>query len=617
MRIVIVGAGPIGLYLAIKLRQMIGHFPHEVVLLDKRVGKYSREGIVANKAASVIETNLGRQLTGIKPANDTGEAVYIKDVEHALYTIAKHTLHIKTINENFESVTGSKIKIKSSLIEGNFILDCTGKRRSVINYINEINHAKKPFTIKQVANNPHKSHFIAQVTFSSDQIPKLRPLTESTIDPTHHALTLYTLREQFGWQNYSEPELTLYPMPEMIDDKKLYILYYEIPDAILQKDKDIKAQWLKALLELKTGNPNIEFTITNREMSFTPLSVDPQHVVETHVNLDGTIVIPQGDSQFDHDYRMGIGIMSGIERANAFLSSLTIDQHNIQFNPELYRVNLGKMLAYETKNIQSDYESKASKIISALDRELNFFEQALSTCIDEKLTLIFQSNIANIYILKSTTQLTKAAASKPVATSKSLPNVRDIESYQQKITIAGNFILLAFQYSRTIDNQLAIQIANSHKDIGNLFFKHNEHKIAFDNYQNTLQLIDLCRPTAETAKIKNATLSNILACLVKAKQHDAAAIKYADEGCLLLQNPVVDSHIATKMANNTAIIYLNLLENTPTMVAQDKKAIIEKIENLITFMKTHARSNDELSALRTLTELATTEFRRSGMMLSQ
>ena len=90
MRIVITGAGPIGLYLAIMLKRMTQGTANEIVVLDKRAGSYTRPGIVAKQAVEAIEKGLDLKISGISSANDTGEAIFIRDLEKALFKIATH-----------------------------------------------------------------------------------------------------------------------------------------------------------------------------------------------------------------------------------------------------------------------------------------------------------------------------------------------------------------------------------------------------------------------------------------------------------------------------------------------------------------------------------------------
>src|SRR5579871_4592018 len=84
--IVIAGAGPIGLYLAIKLKQL---GVTNVTVVDPRAGSYSRNGVID---ASVF-ANLERRL-GLPVSHSSSR--HIKDAERALLGIAtKLGVHIK------------------------------------------------------------------------------------------------------------------------------------------------------------------------------------------------------------------------------------------------------------------------------------------------------------------------------------------------------------------------------------------------------------------------------------------------------------------------------------------------------------------------------------------
>jgi 2-polyprenyl-6-methoxyphenol hydroxylase-like FAD-dependent oxidoreductase len=109
---VIVGAGPIGLYMAIRLNKMIieKNLDAKVTVLDPRAGQYERPGQVANMALAVMSQGLNREVK-VESSSDIGNAMLIKDLEKSLHKIALEN-KVSFIKSSFEDFSGKAVKIK-------------------------------------------------------------------------------------------------------------------------------------------------------------------------------------------------------------------------------------------------------------------------------------------------------------------------------------------------------------------------------------------------------------------------------------------------------------------------------------------------------------------------
>lgn len=609
MRIVIAGAGPIGLYLAIMLKRMTQGTAHEIVVLDKRAGSYTRPGIVAKQAVEAMERGLNLQISGISSANDTGEAIFIRDLEKALFKIAAQ-LNIQFIKENFQALNGKRVNPNSIDLEADFIFDCTGKPRHVVSYLNEMSPTNKPFHSVRIADNPHKSHFIANVAFDTNDLHKLRTRNERDINPMSHALAMARLKDRFKWDSYSEPDLALYPMPEMYDYKKVYYLYFEIPDSLSAENASVKAAWLQSLLALKTGHDNIEFTVLEGPMSFIPFLVDPHLLKETHARAssDGPIVIPAGDAQIEQDYRMGIAILFGVMRLNALFSALRVDRNEIQYIPELYEAQLAPMLDYQTKNLVSEYKHLSDKMIASLNRELKLFETALLRTEDDHIRLTLTTHIANIYLLKAKVELAGAAQHKPVATTQSKPYKHDIEQYQAIVDKAAEYLDSFQKYLKIPNDRFTMQIATAIKDVGNLYHSINCNREAIECYKKAIEIIESNLIHHDTDKTKLSCLSNIMVCINKTDQHNRDDVNYANQFVQRIVNHDLERDTLVKMANSACLIYFRELKHTTTDTISaseiDKCNLINRnINELIRVIKLHAHTKDQLAALGKLEKM--------------
>lgn len=608
MRIVIAGAGPIGLYLAIMLKRLTQKTDHEIVVLDRRAGAYSRPGIVAKKAVDAIEEGLRLHLSGISSANDTGEAIFIKDLENALYQVASQQFKVKFIKENFIRLDGKLVNPETIALSADFIFDCTGKPRHVVTYLNQISGTEKPFHSVQIADNPHKNHFIANIAFDVDQLKKIKLLRDSDINPLAHATSMARLRDSFQWDAYSEPDLALYPMPELYHSKKVYYLYYEIPDALLSAGIQDKQAWLKSLLALKTGHDDIEFTILDGPMAFIPFAVDPHQLKETHAlaSPNGPIIIPAGDAQIEQDYRMGIAILFGVLRLKALFQSLIVGHDTIQFIPELYATHLAPMLDYQMKNIKSEYSNITSKIASSLDKELKYFTEAVTTCEDTSTKELLNKHIATIYQMKATVALDKAAQFKPLALGQSQLYKHDVTAYQVAVLAADDFFTTSKRYSPSNNQRFASQLAINIKDIGNLYFKIECYQDAIDCYKKAIDTIDtnVRNPANDTTRL--SCVSNIMMCINKLNQYNETDIQYANESHRIISNDDIDKDMMIKMANNACLIYLRELNNSDFSdegKIDDLNAIKRNIDDLIDKMRSQAHTQSQRDAIEKLVKL--------------
>jgi thioredoxin reductase len=91
-RVVIVGSGPIGLFTAIRLKQLgVQH----VTVLDPRAGTYTRPGILDEKVFRKVEEELKCKIS-------YSASRHIKDLERSLYKIARQH-HVEILQEKFET----------------------------------------------------------------------------------------------------------------------------------------------------------------------------------------------------------------------------------------------------------------------------------------------------------------------------------------------------------------------------------------------------------------------------------------------------------------------------------------------------------------------------------
>lgn len=356
-KVCIVGAGPIGLYAAIQLREKAGVV--DVTLIDPRAGVYTRPGMLDHKVFQVVSQRLKTQLTS-HPG-----LFHIKELERQLYQKVTE-LNLNIIKEHFLSLSAEGCVItqgsvgQRQVLSCDLVLDCTGSSRAVIHSANKITESKI-FTVARMAENPIKTHFCAYVKLQPDDFNVLNvaALEQRGIS---YIKTMQLLHD-LGWEYSHSPEAHFFDF-----SKNKLCLYCEIPPGLSTVQQEA---WVAAILRLKTSRDAITFVkIENskkygKKPRFLAFDVDPHGVMET-VFLGNDklpfMIIPAGDAQIEPDYRLGFGILSGMDRMDAFIESLLVHQGAIvSINFPQYNEKIASLMAHQKIRMATFYQNNKKR----------------------------------------------------------------------------------------------------------------------------------------------------------------------------------------------------------------------------------------------------------------
>lgn len=607
--IVIVGAGPIGLFLAIRLTQIKAQYGLrlDITVVDPRADNYERPGIVAQKALELLSELIGRPVQVAREGDDTGTSMFIQDLEKSLYRIAKE-MGIRIIQSKFEdiepgakSIRVSPSEMPEDTIPCDLLLDCSGPRREVVTKLNAALGNPSPFTVKPVSDNPIKNHFIAYINIDADQAHLLSEKRNK--DPLKYALALEKLRHRFGWTEFAEPELSLRKYTHTDGSGKIrFYLYYETPPGMTEASQEKREEWLKALLELKTENTDIPFEIEVGKLKFTPYIVDPRKVEpamweggETHPT-----VVPCGDAQIEPDYRLGIGIISGLTRADALLGSIQISKGEIFINPKKYEAALALPLGKHESELVKDYSIKTESLnTTTLTAAKDIYLRALASSkdIEEKAILSHGSDeidqrMQHHLFQEATTEFAKTADLQGKILLDKYGNIKDeiaLKRYHDKLKDLASKPPSTKDHGTTL---ALINLAKSYKDLaGTVLTKHHKPVDAKKYYEIAIAILkDYPSPnnTMELAKIH----SN-LALIAKKRNEFDAAIERGDMALALLsQLGESSSEFAFKVKFNQAG---TMIEKAAAIHAKDPEAAARLIELSKKFI-TNATSNTSLTS---------------------
>ncbi|WED44454.1 hypothetical protein [Legionella cardiaca] len=401
MSTVIIGAGPSGLYTAIKLK-LAG--VKDIVVIDPRAGEYVRPGHINHSVFKKAEKGLGVPLIF-----DEKKTTHIKDIERTLYSYAK------SLGITFENASFLRFDNKSKAVvisKGNnvqtltcdYVFDCTGSKRELVNKINE--EAKdttmKPFQLSPISSEVVvKNHLLAYVKMDAKNAKKA-DLIEfndefglSGKTPLEFAKAMERLRG-YGWRELG------FPCCYNIHFEKDKVCFYtEAPDNLLAEQR---AEWLQTVLECLTGDSAISFELLPPSKKYkskprlTSFQVDPKQLDHFFYKVgDDFCLIALGDAQIEPNYFLAHGLEGGFKRIDILMNFLTISNGEIvQFDGVGYEENMGKALEKHRSAIAEHYHERKKYFRRWLRDAKTYYELA---CSMQPELAVLQERLKEINIL--------------------------------------------------------------------------------------------------------------------------------------------------------------------------------------------------------------------------
>ncbi|WP_367608094.1 hypothetical protein [Legionella sp. W05-934-2] len=357
--IVIVGAGPVGLYAAALYIKVINkyHLPITVTIIDPHAGNYRRERIVSNQVIEDVSSEFNLDIP--KPSGIPVEAMYIRDLERTLYDYCLKS-GVTIQQGTFQSLGKNKVKYTTSKgvsqVACDLVMDFSGNKRVVIN---EVNRQKGPtaLTISQLGNNPVPQHFSRYINLTPDEAKKLS--SGKKLDPIKQARELIKLRQTFEWPYFTLPDIDIRSAVDK-DNSVNFFIYYEALPALKEKSKSVQLAFFKTILKLKYGFDEIDFTVK----SHGDFIVNP-HMVEKgfyQMEDNNLLVVAGGDAEIEPDYRKGFGIEMGFNRLKGLFQSTTFKPDGFELDLSHYNLIRSQLMAMHKQLITSLYQSRQREI---------------------------------------------------------------------------------------------------------------------------------------------------------------------------------------------------------------------------------------------------------------
>lgn len=610
---VIIGAGPMGLYLAYKLKKA---GITNIVIYDPRAGEYVRPGHINNSQFWKLEAVIGKKV----PIKHRG---HIKDFERALF---KEITELKIPTEKKEFVrfgenarkksiiikSPDKVEKKTILnsagieeeiiertagveeeIECNFVFDCTGSRRTLVNTINAL-VSPPPFSIKPIRKNVAiKQHLIAYVHLAEkdlDRIPHTSETNHQSYFTSEQHVAAVNQMRAFGWKDFSLPQLY-----GAYFGKDKSCLYMECPDKL---EPSAYEAWVKTVIDVTTKTTDISFSQLPpfQKYAYKPrlgtYEVNPRELQQAaYESTKYPTIIPIGDSQTEPHPTLAQGIADGMRRVDEFIRKLEIFNGEIAyFDTSEYQQTIKELMKDHKESIIDRYDWRDMHSHKMLKLAKTNYTTALTLAQglpeEEKLSKIVEEIDARLSYhdaleLRATLLIT---GTDTLSTSK-----YKTEDLVSKLLVLATSLSHAYAYlpdtfasEKEHAFRMITQTAAYLKECGNRFIKAERNDKALEAYQHALKLYS--HPGINASLEKVTIQSNIVITYRKLNKHDEA-ITHGCAALTLAPETTEFKEIRKKLLFNI----LKSLQTTVQTLDVDKVSEIDSTkQQAITLLDQHS-----------------------------
>lgn len=598
-KVVIIGAGPIGLYLAIKLKKA---GVKDLVIYDPRAEEYTRPGHLSPKIHKYLQTKLELPLDHFtwknKEFNLLNKVHHIKDIERLLFVEAKKlniTIEKKQFTRFNEDSKKNGIIVlnkdkQEELIECNYAFDCTGSKRVLIHQVNE-KVKDHPFTIQPLQTKPPvKNYFLAYVKMKEADLDRINEGGDKTsthmlrVPSLHYAQALEKLRE-FGWKKFGFP----FCYGETFGKDKV-CLYLECPDNLPVESFE---KWVQTVINSNTMSHDIKFEQLPPSKKgivkphFHSFIVDPKELKQAEYNSkELPVVIAMGDAQIDPHFYLAHGIKDALDRVDLFINHIAVYNGNITFyDSSQYLSCIQSMLSHHKDNILNYYEQRSDFFNTMISVSKIHYEQAIKQSSNDLKTQRFKATLIEIEALLNYQKGLHELTDFNKHLSKKDLDISDLKNMAVQLTKANTLLLYALKnlpksYCREENSQeKLVVLANGWKELGSLYFASGQIEMALQHYQSTMLTLKNGNLLGQHHLLELNTISNSIVCYKKLNQTNEA-IRLGKEALenyssdlsmqpfkrkivfhlVKIYSDLIHKALATEDKNNASVMSKNILE---------------------------------------------------------
>lgn len=391
-KVVIVGAGPVGLLLSIILRQK----GLECKVYDPRAGSYTRPGPLLDAVFSRVLEELNKHsvelpsmrkptiqelLASLAAGELTEEELsylavkqfHIKELERALYAKAIE-LGIQFEKKAFISINQEGLMVRNGseeeCISADLVFDVTGANASVTKSLIAQQGESPAFVKKHIGQMPVPLRLLAYVQLDGQLFDKI-------VFPKENLLSALDKLSPFGWNLKSIPNLTAHTF-----GKNKCMFYAECPEGLKESER---LNWLQALLEVY--NFPFKFTEVKPSQKYVSKPRITEFNVAFHRNefsfesLNEESLFPQvvsvGDAACTPYFGIGNGVLKGLRQIEILLKHLDIQNEQVSFNAKSYHEEMKGFFEFHQGLITDAIALDEKRLIDDLESNFNLLSSYL------------------------------------------------------------------------------------------------------------------------------------------------------------------------------------------------------------------------------------------------
>ncbi|TAL65544.1 MAG: hypothetical protein EPN84_01335, partial [Legionella sp.] len=424
---VIIGAGPIGLFLAYKLYKA---GIRDLVIYDPHANEYTRPGHLINDTVLIIgiKTQTYIQI----PRKKGNVSWHIKDVERALYNVVsalKIPIHKKAFvrfnnDPNKKGIVISGSDQIEEIVDCDYVFDCTGSSRRVVHAVNATLPAPV-FSLQPLCSKINaKRHLLAYVKISETDLATINTHNSKRTEllESSYFVGMMDKLHSLGWHEFEVPRCY-----GVAFGPNKACIYVECPDDLRPEQYEV---WLKAAISARISNikeipveqlPNSKKH--EKKPRLTAFTTDPQELTTYfHSSEQLPTVIPVGDSQIDPHYFLADGIHDGMDRVGALLAHIIcVEGKMAGLNVEPYSAELKQLLQAHKERIKEHFQEREEFFTEGLKKAKIHYQkmcdQAPNYSTRLKLGVALKEIEARMTLNEATAELCELASPKDTNSS--------------------------------------------------------------------------------------------------------------------------------------------------------------------------------------------------------
>lgn len=555
----IIGAGPIGLYLALRLYQK---GVRDLFIIDLHAGEDIRPGHVHPNLVESIFRELGIDA-------EVPKVWHIRNVTECLLQQVNQR-DITIIKQHFRDIQGHTITLDEDTLECDYVFDCSGSAHAVTNAVNRHQEANIFDHRPIVPDISIKQHFVAYI--SMDKVNyrkfylKLYELQQQELDLLPYDPDKAQSLHALGWDHYVSPFIYAAPFK-----KDKFFVYMHMPEALPAEQHQT---WFSAMLQYFCDDETISYQRIHgikhgREKPyFNAVTVDPQIVNRySYVSEGHATTIIAGDNLANVPYRTGFGIKGGMLTIDGLMTCLKIIDGKITgFSAASYQNRVEMYLELLHEILNKHYQPIAQGLLQGLRDAQGHFKAKVDFSDTEEDRVKLSEITARLHLAEGALALDDsldAAKTRIVTDTYGL--------IKNKATLKSAVELLCEAFStlpehRANDKQRALrclqQLAQALEKSGDSYYISGHPATAKGCYHHAVEIFNTLQPSmpASAGIALFRVQTSLVACLCQLQNYpQALQVAEQNEALLLSGSISPDAALTSTFISNYVTSLLSTL----------------------------------------------------------